>query len=164
MMSEEQARDSKHSIETRLKLQDRVFKVLADAPFQDSNGNNLGPGDVRLTVSACDGFSVSMEVHRRVLACRSRFFAEKLRRNGAQGVSVEILECDDVEVYVEAVVLMYCEDLKKRLMGEEVSKVLELLKVNSLLSLIHPFENLLSKLFSRLHHFLSCFRFGVDIF
>lgn len=70
---------------------------------------------------------------------------------------MEILECDDVEVYVEAVVLMYCEDLKKRLMGEEVSKVLELLKVNSFLSLIHPFENLLSELFSRLHHFLSCF-------
>ncbi|CAI9089319.1 OLC1v1023877C1 [Oldenlandia corymbosa var. corymbosa] len=131
MMTEEQARDSKRSIEARLKLQDRVFKVLEDAPFQDSAMNSLGPGDVKLAVRSCDGFCVSMEVHRRVLAGRSRFFAEKLQPNGSQMVSVEILDCDDVEVYVEAVVLMYCEDLKKRLMGEEVSKVLELLKVCS---------------------------------
>ncbi|XP_027151950.1 BTB/POZ domain-containing protein At5g60050 [Coffea eugenioides] len=139
MMSDEQARDSRHSTEAGLKLQDRVFKVLAEAPFKNSgndrtNDNNLGCGDVRLTVSARDGFRVSMEVHRRVLADRSRFFAEKLRRNGAHMVTVEILECDDVEVYVEAVVLMYCEDLKKKLMGEEVSKVLELLKVCSAIS------------------------------
>lgn len=132
MMSEEQARESKQSIQVRNKLQDRIFKVLAEAPFQISNNcdiNNLGIGDVRLTVAARDGFRVSMEVHRRVLASRSRFFAEKLRRNGTQMVSVEILECDDVEAYVEALVLMYSDDLKKKLMGEEVAKVLELLKV-----------------------------------
>ncbi|KAL3518290.1 hypothetical protein ACH5RR_020879 [Cinchona calisaya] len=134
MMSEEQARESKHSVQARLKLRDRVFKVLADAPFRNHDDDNLGSGDVRLTVTAIDGFRVSMEVHRRVLTGRSRFFAEKLRKNGAQMVSVEILECDDVEVYVEAVVLMYCEDVKKKLMGEEVSKVLELLKVCSAIS------------------------------
>ncbi|CAI9105242.1 OLC1v1004125C1 [Oldenlandia corymbosa var. corymbosa] len=98
MMTEEQARDSKRSIEARLKLQDRVFKVLEDAPFQDSAMNSLGPGDVKLAVRSCDGFCVSMEVHRRVLAGRSRFFAEKLQPNGSQMVSVEILDCDDVEV------------------------------------------------------------------
>ncbi|KAL3530664.1 hypothetical protein ACH5RR_009986 [Cinchona calisaya] len=131
MMSEEQARESKQSIEARLKLQDRVFKVLADAPFQNNCNNNLGCGDVRLTVTARDGFRVLMDVHRRVLASRSRFFAEKLLHNGAHMVSVEILECDDVEVYVEAVVLMYSDDLKKKLMGVEVPKILELLKVCS---------------------------------
>ncbi|XWS74221.1 hypothetical protein CRYUN_Cryun02cG0197200 [Craigia yunnanensis] len=50
-----------------------------------------------------------------------------------RGVShtVEISECDDVEVYVETLVLMYCDDLKKRLIGENVNKVLALLKVSA---------------------------------
>uniref|UniRef100_A0A5B7B614 BTB/POZ domain-containing protein n=1 Tax=Davidia involucrata TaxID=16924 RepID=A0A5B7B614_DAVIN len=73
-----------------------------------------------------------MDVHRRVLADQSRFFAEKLRRDGA-AVShlVEICHCDDVEVYVETVLLMYYDDLKRRLMGKDVSKVLGLLKVSA---------------------------------
>lgn len=73
-------------------------------------------------------FRVSMDVHRRVLAAKSRFFAEKLRRSGTH--SVEILECDDVAVYVEAVVLMYCDELNTKLLGMEVSKILTLLKVS----------------------------------
>lgn len=120
MMSEEQTRESKHSLESRYRTQERVSRVLADAPFP-------AVGDVRLTIGARDGFKVSMDVHRRVLVGRSRFFAEKLQRNGSH--SVEILDCDDVEVYVETLVLMYCDDLKKRLMGENVNKVLGLLKV-----------------------------------
>lgn len=78
---------------------------------------------------AKDGFRVSMDVHKSVLASKSRFFAEKLRKDRGVSHCVEISDCDDVEVYVESVVLMYCEDLKKRLMGEEVSRVLGLLKV-----------------------------------
>lgn len=86
---------------------------------------------MKLTVVARDGFKVSMDVHKTVLADKSRFFAEKLRRESGISHSVEISDCDDVEVYVEAVVLMYCEDLKRRfrLMGDGVSKVLSLLKV-----------------------------------
>lgn len=123
MMSEEQTRESKHSLfESRHKAHERVSKVLADAPFPRV-------GDVRLTIAARDGFKVSMDVHRRVLIGRSRFFAEKLKSNGSH--SVEILDCDDVEVYVETLVLMYCEDLKKKLIGEDVSKVLGLLKISS---------------------------------
>lgn len=81
-------------------------------------------------------FRVTMDVHRRVLAAKSRFFAEKLRRSGTH--SVEILDCDDVAVYVEAVVLMYSSELKNKLLGMEVSKILAILKVslhNSSLSL-----------------------------
>ncbi|XP_060170220.1 BTB/POZ domain-containing protein At5g60050 [Lycium barbarum] len=122
MMSEEQTRESKHSLESRHRARDRVFKVLADAPFP-------AVGDVRLTIAARDGFKVSMDVHGHVLVERSRFFAEKLKRNGSH--SVEILDCDDVEVYVETLVLMYCDDLKKRLIGEDVTKVLGLLKIAS---------------------------------
>lgn len=125
MMSEEQHRESKLSDDKRLKARDRVSKLLAEAPFRNS------AGDVRLAVVGRDGFRVSMDVHKSVLAEKSRFFAEKL--GGDRGVvhSVEISDCDDVEVYVEAVVLMYYEDLKKRLVGEEVSKVLGLLKVSA---------------------------------
>ncbi|GMN24466.1 hypothetical protein TIFTF001_000581 [Ficus carica] len=72
-----------------------------------------------------------MDVHKSVLSSKSRFFAEKLRLERGISHSVEISDCDDVEVYVETVVLMYSEDLKKRLIGEEVSKVLGLLKVSA---------------------------------
>ena len=129
MMSEEQSRESRHSDVARRKLQDQVARVLADAPFRDPAWGEFG--DVKLTVGSRDGFKVSMDVHRRVLVEQSRFFAEKLRRDGAVSHSVEICDCDDVEIYVETVVLMYCEDLRKRLMGEEVSKVLGLLKVSA---------------------------------
>ncbi|KAI7984496.1 BTB/POZ domain-containing protein [Camellia lanceoleosa] len=133
MMSEEQTRESKQSIEARHKLRERVSMILETAPFRNP-ANWGGFGDVKLTIAGRDGFRVSMDVHRRVLADRSRFFAEKLsRRDGAAAVShtVEICDCDDVDAYVEAVVLMYCDDLKRRLMGEDVSKVLALLKVSS---------------------------------
>lgn len=81
---------------------------------------------------AKDGFRVSMDVHKSVLGSKSRFFAEKLRKDRGVSHCVEISDCDDVEVYVETVVLMYCENLKKRLIGEEVSRVLGLLKVCAL--------------------------------
>ncbi|KAH7836795.1 hypothetical protein Vadar_005787 [Vaccinium darrowii] len=134
MANDDQTRQSKHSLEAR----QRVSRVLETAPFRNP-GNWGGFGDVKLSVSGRDGFRVSMDVHRRVLADRSRFFAAKLRRDGGGdgggggGVShlVEICDCDDVEVYVETVVLMYCDDLKNRLVGEEVSKVLGLLKVSA---------------------------------
>lgn len=123
MMSEEQNRDTKISDERRRKMQDRVWKLLDEAAF--------GGGDVKLTVVGKDGFKVSMEVQKSVLADKSRFFAEKFRCDNGMSHSVEISDCDDVDVYVEAVVLMHCDDLKKRLrfMGEGVSKVLNLLKV-----------------------------------
>ncbi|KAJ0043422.1 hypothetical protein Pint_18130 [Pistacia integerrima] len=92
----------------------------------------LGPGDVRLTVVGKDGFRVCVDVHKKILAEKSRFFAEKLARKDKENIeilhTVEISECDDMEVYVETVVLMYCEDLKKGLLGEDLDRVLALLK------------------------------------
>lgn len=105
------------------KRRTRISKILEEVSFRSPNG-----GDVRLTVVAKDGFRASMEVHKSVLVEKSRFFAEKLMRC-CDDHEVEISDCDDVEVYVETVVLMYFEDLKKRLVGEGVSKVLSLLKV-----------------------------------
>ncbi|KAL1545194.1 hypothetical protein AAHA92_21943 [Salvia divinorum] len=96
----------------------------------------MGPGDVRLTVVGRTNFDaapfrVTVDVHRRVLAAKSRFFSDKLRLSGT--LSVEILECNDVAIYVEAVVLMYSAELqlKSKLLGMEVSKILALLKICS---------------------------------
>lgn len=121
MMSEEH----KFSDEKRRKTQDRVSRLLDEPALR-------GGGDVRLTVVARDGFRASMEVRKTVLADKSRFFADKLRCAGGDlSHSVEISDCDDIEVYVEAIVLMHCEDLKPRLrsMAEGVPKILSLLKV-----------------------------------
>ncbi|KAH7560949.1 hypothetical protein ACOSP7_016560 [Xanthoceras sorbifolium] len=135
MMSQEQL----HEASRPIKSQSRIFKLLSDFNNPTSNGgfsyHGVGPGDVRLTVVGKDGFRVCMDVHKRVLAEKSRFFAEKLARrdkdNREMMHMVEISECDDVEVYVEAVVLMYCEDMKRRLVGEDLDKVLALLKVSA---------------------------------
>ncbi|KAK1265555.1 BTB/POZ domain-containing protein [Acorus gramineus] len=102
-------------------LQDRIKRILDRA----MPGFSVG-GDVALTVSARDGSSASVSVHRRVLSGRSGFFAERLRR----AHSVEICDCDDVEVYLEAVALMYEVDVNRRLVEEGVEKVLGLLKVS----------------------------------
>jgi hypothetical protein len=151
MMSEEQHRESRFSEEKRRKLHGRVSKLLDESQtktmttFKDRNGSagigiGIG-GDVRISVVGRDGFRVSMELQKSVLTEKSRFFAEKLRRDPGVAHSVEISDCDDVEVYVEALVLMYCDDfnLKKRLMGEDVSKVLALLKVQLLFNQLQLF-------------------------
>ncbi|XP_031282375.1 BTB/POZ domain-containing protein At5g60050 [Pistacia vera] len=136
MMSQEQI----HETNKPIKSQSRIFKLLSDFRNPKGPGNGLsyvelGPGDVRLTVVGKDGFRVCMDVHKKILAEKSRFFAEKLARKDKENReilhTVEISECDDVEVYVETVVLMYCEDLKKRLLGEDLDRVLALLKVSA---------------------------------
>ncbi|KAL9257347.1 BTB/POZ domain-containing protein [Drosera capensis] len=74
-----------------------------------------------LTVSARDGFKFSIDVNSR------------LARDGAVAQSVEICDCDDVEGYVEVVILMYSDDLRRSLMGENVLKVLSLIQVSAAL-------------------------------
>lgn len=73
---------------------------------------------------------------------QSRFFAVKLSDrwksgqrsngsnvNGHQPWMVEIADCEEIEVYIETVRLMYCKDLRRKLMKEDVPKVLGILKV-----------------------------------
>ncbi|KAI3422718.1 BTB domain-containing protein, partial [Psidium guajava] len=95
---------------------------------------------IRLTLTSKDGaIGVSMNVHREILAAHSQFFASKLsdqwmkqqQRSAAAPPTVEIADCDDVEVYVETLRLMYCEDLRRRLMKDDVSRVLGILKVSA---------------------------------
>lgn len=98
--------------------------------------NDQGSSDIKLTLSSKDGISVSISVHRQILVAHSRYFAVKLsdrwarqQRNGSEPYIVEIADCDDVEVYIETLRLMYCKDLRKKLMREDVPKILGILKV-----------------------------------
>lgn len=84
----------------------------------------------KLILVGKDWYRVTMNVYMKVLSERSRFFMEKMSCRREKGVShmVEIRECDDVDIYVDIVVLMYCDDLKKK-EDENVNEILALLKV-----------------------------------
>ncbi|KAK6158216.1 hypothetical protein DH2020_005530 [Rehmannia glutinosa] len=73
----------------------------------------------------------------QILVAHSRFFALKLnekwakQQRSAGPYIVEIADCDDIEVYIETLRLMYCKDLRKKLMREDVPRVLGILKVSA---------------------------------
>ncbi|KAK8599822.1 hypothetical protein V6N13_060362 [Hibiscus sabdariffa] len=117
-----------------------TMRRISDLLSTRSPGNQFNDpnsSDIKLTLSSKDGISVSMNVHRQILVAHSRFFAVKLsdrspETNGSgEPYSVEIADCDDVEVYIETLRLMYCKDLRKMLMREDVSNVLGILKVSA---------------------------------
>ncbi|GKV23155.1 hypothetical protein SLEP1_g32920 [Rubroshorea leprosula] len=101
--------------------------------------NDSGSSDIKLTLSSKDGISVPLSVHRQILVAHSRFFAVRLSDGSAKEQRpgpgppyvVEIADCDDVEVYIETLRLMYSKDLRKKLMREDVSRVLGILKVSA---------------------------------
>ncbi|XP_058080998.1 BTB/POZ domain-containing protein At3g50780 isoform X2 [Magnolia sinica] len=84
--------------------------------------------DLKVILSGKHGFSVKMNVHRNVLVEHSNFFAEKLSQHSPLSC-IEIGECEDVESYVETVGLMYCKEMRQRLIKQSVSRVLRILKV-----------------------------------
>ncbi|KAH0643243.1 hypothetical protein KY290_034838 [Solanum tuberosum] len=117
-------------------MQQRLLDLLA-CRSPGNQFNDSSSSDVKLTLSSKDGLSVAMNVHRQILVVHSRFFAVKLsekwvkqQRNSGPYI-VEIADCDDIEVYIETLRLMYCKDLRRRLMKEDVSKVLGILKVSA---------------------------------
>ncbi|XP_077238958.1 BTB/POZ domain-containing protein At1g63850-like [Tasmannia lanceolata] len=123
-------------------MQDKQFLLhekLMEIMGSCSPGNQFNDprsSDVKLTLSSKEGLSVSMSVHRQILIAHSRFFAAKISdRWSKQQKSlphlVEISDCDDVEIYMETIRLMYCKDLRRKLMKEDVSKVLGILKVSA---------------------------------
>ncbi|KAJ3680293.1 hypothetical protein LUZ60_016571 [Juncus effusus] len=119
----------------QLLLQDRVAELLGNCS-PGNQFNDPDSGDVRLTLTSKDGLTVSLNVHRHILVANSRFFAAKLsdrwsKQQRSLPHLVEISDCDDVEVYIETLRLMYCKDLRRRLMREDVSKVLGILKVSA---------------------------------
>uniref|UniRef100_A0A2P2PJG4 Uncharacterized protein MANES_01G058800 n=1 Tax=Rhizophora mucronata TaxID=61149 RepID=A0A2P2PJG4_RHIMU len=121
---------------------DSILLRINDVLVNRSPGNQFNDpstSDFKLTLSSKDGISVSLNVHRQILMAHSRFFAVKLSERWAKRPSlsesaapyvVKIADSDDVEVYIETLRLMYCKDMKRMLMREDVSKVLGILKVS----------------------------------
>jgi hypothetical protein len=88
----------------------------------------LETSDLKVVLYGKDGVAVKMSVHKSILAVNSTFFADKLSRQSPI-LSIEMPDCEDVEIYVETVGLMYCGDVKQRLIKQSVSRVLRILKV-----------------------------------
>ncbi|XP_068656847.1 BTB/POZ domain-containing protein At3g50780-like [Aristolochia californica] len=88
--------------------------------------------DLKVILFGKQGFAVKMSVHKDVLVGQSKFFADKLT-DESQKSSVEISDCEDVEIYVETVGFMYCKEMKQRLIKQSVSRVLRILKVAEIL-------------------------------
>ncbi|KAG8082999.1 hypothetical protein GUJ93_ZPchr0014g47426 [Zizania palustris] len=123
------------SMDRQMLLQDRVAELIGSCS-PGNQFNDADSSDVRLTLSSKDGLSVTLCVHRHILVAHSRFFAAKLSDRWSKQQRtlphiIEISDCDDVEVYIETLRLMYCKDLRRRLMREDVSKVLGILKVSA---------------------------------
>lgn len=116
-----------------------IIQRISDILAIRSPGNQFNDpssSDIKLTLSSKDGITISMNVHKQILVAHSQFFAGRLSDRGTKQQRyppyiVEIADCDDVEVYIETLRLMYCKDLKRRLMKEDVSRVLGILKISS---------------------------------
>lgn len=90
-----------------------------------------GTCDMKVVLLGKQGFCVKLSVHRDVLTEKSSFFADKLSEQSVLSY-LQIDDCKDVEIYVETVGLMYCKEMKQRLMKQSVSRILRILKVNLL--------------------------------
>uniref|UniRef100_A0A0D9WV35 BTB domain-containing protein n=1 Tax=Leersia perrieri TaxID=77586 RepID=A0A0D9WV35_9ORYZ len=88
----------------------------------------LHMSDLKVMLYGREGVAVKMIVHKNILAQNSTFFADKLSRQSPVSC-IEVLDCEDVEIFVETVGLMYCKDVKQRLIKQTVARVLRILKV-----------------------------------
>ncbi|XP_014509947.1 BTB/POZ domain-containing protein At3g50780 [Vigna radiata var. radiata] len=101
-----------------------------------------GTCDMKVILLGKQGFCVKLSVHRNVLTEKSTFFSEKLSEQS--GLScLQIGDCEDVEIYVETVGLMYCKEMKQRLMKQSVSRILRILKVAEFLGFSSCIESCL---------------------
>ncbi|KAG6397071.1 hypothetical protein SASPL_143232 [Salvia splendens] len=123
------------NVDKQALMQQRLLDLLASRS-PGNQFNDAASSDVMLTLSSKDGVSVSIRVHRQILVVHSRFFALKLNESWVkqQGswvpYNVEIADCDDIEVYIETLRLMYSKDLRRKLMKEDVQRVLGILRVS----------------------------------
>lgn len=121
-------------------------KVVNERP-QKQHKISVGFGqiemsDLKVVLYGKDGVAVKMSVHKNILSENSTFFADKLSRQSPMS-SIEVPDCEDVEIYVETVGLMYCSDVKQRLIKQSVPRVLRILKVCSssiLIMYLFPFS------------------------
>ncbi|GLJ23009.1 hypothetical protein SUGI_0434160 [Cryptomeria japonica] len=93
--------------------------------------NDAESSDVRVSVCGKEGTCVNLNLHIQVLVKCSNLFAAKLAEQHTLPCLLEIVECADMEMYVETLRLMYSSDLKRRLMRESLSRVLRILQVSA---------------------------------
>ncbi|KAK2442957.1 BTB/POZ domain-containing protein [Trifolium repens] len=110
---------------------------LLPLSFSSSRITHRNPNVLFLSISSSIALPLSSSINL-ILVAHSRFFSVKLsdrwtqqQQRTALPYLVKIADCDDVEVYVETLRLMYYKDLRKKLMKEDVSKVLGILKVSA---------------------------------
>lgn len=84
--------------------------------------------DLKVVLFGREGISVRMSVHRNVLLEHSSFFKDKLLTESPASC-IEIGDCEDAEIFVETVGMMYCKEVKHRLIKQSVPRVLRILKV-----------------------------------
>lgn len=89
----------------------------------------VGTSDMKVVLFGKHGFSVKLNVHKSVIVENSSFFAEKLAELDSDLPCLKIDDCEDVDIYVETIGLMYCKDMKQRLIKQSVQRVLHILKV-----------------------------------
>ncbi|KAF5752944.1 hypothetical protein HS088_TW01G00862 [Tripterygium wilfordii] len=92
-----------------------------------------GTSDMKVVLLGKQGFCVKLSVHRSVLVDNSIYFGDKFSEQESSLPCLEIADCEDVEIYVETVGLMYCKEMKQRMIKQSVSRVLRILKVAELL-------------------------------
>ncbi|KAF9610001.1 hypothetical protein IFM89_019641 [Coptis chinensis] len=105
-----------------------------------------GTSDLKLFLTGKQGFSVKMSVHRTVLIENSSFFANKLSQQEPPLSCLQIGDCEDVEIYLDTVGLMYCKEMKQRLIKQSVPRVLRVLKISELLGFQRCIESCLEYL------------------
>ncbi|KAJ8546102.1 hypothetical protein K7X08_018685 [Anisodus acutangulus] len=88
-----------------------------------------GTSDLRVILLRKQGFTVKLNVHKSILVENSSFFYNKISEQQPVFPCIEIDDCEDVEIYVETIGLMYCKELKQRLIKQSVSRVLRIIKV-----------------------------------
>ncbi|WOL08967.1 BTB/POZ domain-containing protein [Canna indica] len=116
------------------RLPERPAKPTIDNPQRKISVGYGQPetSDLKVVLFGKEGIYVRMSVHWNILAEHSSFFSEKLSSQSPVPC-VEITDCEDVEIYVETVGLMYCKEPKHRLIKQSVPRVLRILKVAELI-------------------------------
>jgi hypothetical protein len=112
-----------------------------------------GTSDMKVILLGKQGFCVKLSVHKNILVENSRYIADKLSEQSGLS-SLEIDDCEDVEIYVETVGIMYCKEIKQRLIKQSVSRVLRILKVSNLHA--HEMDFSFSPVLIDLIYKLSC--------
>ncbi|KAJ4788098.1 BTB/POZ domain-containing protein [Rhynchospora pubera] len=109
--------------------------VTAPEPTPETQQRKISVGfgraetsDLKVVLHGKEGIAVSISAHKEVIYENSSFFREKMGLD-SRVTCIELSDCDDVEICVETIGLMYCKEVKSRLVKQSVPRVLRILKV-----------------------------------